>query len=134
LLQKQLSLYSQAKHAPKSLLALFRESSYITSYSWSSKEIKSISELQIEKMKQAALEHACFWSYDTLRLSKLIKAQRANRHTVTDNGTAMTVIQLPDDSIKEIFLQTIEVRKANLVCFYANTRQAYSAQRANPMS
>jgi hypothetical protein len=74
----------------------------------------------MEKMKQAVLEHACFWSYDNLHLSKPIKAQCANRHTVTDNGTAMTVIQLPD-SVKEIFMQTIKVRMANLVCIYANT-------------
>ncbi|CUA68570.1 Callose synthase 2 [Rhizoctonia solani] len=127
LLQKQLSLYFRSKHAPKSLFALFNECGYITSYSWSSKAIKSLSKAQTEKMKKAILEHASFWSYDNLRLSEPIKAQRGDRHTTTDNGTAMTVIQLPD-AVKEIFMKTIEEPALNM----ANNPEALVDTNSEP--
>ncbi|KAG8742136.1 hypothetical protein FRC11_014494, partial [Ceratobasidium sp. 423] len=62
----------------------------------------------MEKMKKMVLEHACFWSNNNLHLSKAIKAQCGDRHTITDNGTAMTVIQIPDH-VKEVFMQEAEV-------------------------
>ncbi|KAG8729378.1 hypothetical protein FRC11_008901 [Ceratobasidium sp. 423] len=108
LLQKQLSLYFRSKHAPKSLFALFNECGYVNSYPWSTKALKVLSNSQMEKMKKMVLEHTCFWSYDNLRLSKAIKAQRGDQHTVTDNGTAMTVIQIPDH-VKEVFMREAEV-------------------------
>ncbi|GAB1526591.1 hypothetical protein RhiTH_009759 [Rhizoctonia solani] len=89
------------------LFALFNECGYVTSYSWSTKAVKLLSESQIKKTKQMVLKHACFVSYDNLCLSKANKAQRGDRHTVTDNGTAMTVVQMPD-SVKEIFMKAVE--------------------------
>ncbi|KAG8755460.1 hypothetical protein FRC11_006018 [Ceratobasidium sp. 423] len=77
-------------------------------YPWSTKALKVLLNLQMEKMKKMVLEHTCFWSYDNLRLSKAIKVQCGDQHTVTDNGTVMTVIQIPDH-VEGVFMREAEV-------------------------
>ncbi|KAG8688361.1 hypothetical protein FRC08_011475 [Ceratobasidium sp. 394] len=93
---KHLSLYFRAKHVPKSLYLLFHRCGYTLSYSWSNDAITKLSKEAMDRMTKAVEQHAVFWIYDNLRLPTPIKAQRGNRHTVTDNGTAMTVVELPD--------------------------------------
>ncbi|KDN39293.1 hypothetical protein RSAG8_08928, partial [Rhizoctonia solani AG-8 WAC10335] len=105
-LQKQLSLYFRSKHAPKSLFMLFNKCGFVASYIWSANAIKSLSTTQLEKLRDLVADHAIFWIYDNLRLPVPIKAQRGDRHTVTDNGTAMTVVKIPD-SVKHIFMKEI---------------------------
>ncbi|CAE7104953.1 unnamed protein product [Rhizoctonia solani] len=105
-LQKQLSLYFRSKHAPKSLFTLFNKCGYVSSYIWSSNAIRSLSEAQLKKLKDLVANHAIFWIYDNLRLAIPMKAQCGDRHTVTDNGTAMTVVAIPD-AVKHIFMEDI---------------------------
>ncbi|KAG8784517.1 hypothetical protein FRC12_018608 [Ceratobasidium sp. 428] len=105
-LQKHVSLYFRAKRAPKSLFVLFNKCGYTTSYPWTTAAVKTLSEQALLKMKEAVQNHAVFWIYDNLRLPTPIKAQRGDRHTVTDNGTAMTVVQLPD-SVKHVFFKEV---------------------------
>ncbi|KAG8786413.1 hypothetical protein FRC12_016621 [Ceratobasidium sp. 428] len=105
-LQKHFSLYFRAKRAPKSLFVLFNKCGYTASYPWSTAAVKTLSEQALLKMKEAVQNHAVFWIYDNLRLPTPIKAQRGDRHTVTNNGTAMTVVQLPD-SVKHVFFKEV---------------------------
>ncbi|KAG8694290.1 hypothetical protein FRC08_008582 [Ceratobasidium sp. 394] len=103
-LQKHMSLYFRAKHVPKSLFVLFNRCGYTTSYQWSALAVKNLSKEALQKMRDVVQNHAFFWIYDNLRLATPIKAQRGDRHTVTDNGTAMTVVQLPD-TVKHVFFK-----------------------------
>ncbi|KAG9079065.1 hypothetical protein FRC06_007969, partial [Ceratobasidium sp. 370] len=104
-LQKLLCLYFRAKHVPKSLFSLLNKCGYVMSYTWSLTAIKQISAAALARMRETVENHPIFWIYDNLRLSTPIKSQRLDRHTVTDNGTAMTVVRLPDN-VKDIFMRT----------------------------
>ena len=66
--------------------------------------IKLLSAAQLKKLKELVANHAVFWIYDNLHLPIPMKAQHGNHHTVTDNGTAMTVVAIPD-SVKHIFME-----------------------------
>ncbi|KAG8696910.1 hypothetical protein FRC08_006849 [Ceratobasidium sp. 394] len=105
--QKMLCLYFRAKHVPKSLFSLLNKCGYVMSYSWSLIAIKKLSETALARMRETVENHPIFWIYDNLRLSTPIKSQRLDRHTVTDNGTAMTIVRLPDH-LKDIFMRTSE--------------------------
>jgi hypothetical protein len=101
-LQKAMCYYFRAKHVPKALFQYFNKCGHVMSYSWSLGAIHDLSDSAVQQMRDAVEKHAVFWIYDNLRLPNPIKSQRGDRHTVTDNGTAMTVVEIPDE-VKHIF-------------------------------
>ncbi|KAG8712666.1 hypothetical protein FRC08_014244 [Ceratobasidium sp. 394] len=105
-LQKHLILYFLAKHVLKSLYSLFNKCGYTLSYAWANNTIAALSAEALVRMKDAVKNHAMFWIHDNHWLATPIKAQHGDRHTVTDNGTTMTVVELPD-TVKHIFLKDI---------------------------
>ncbi|KAG8722891.1 hypothetical protein FRC09_005567 [Ceratobasidium sp. 395] len=106
-LQKYISLYFRAKRAPKSLkFVLSNKCGYTTRYPWSTAAVKTLSEQALLKMKEAIQNHVVFWIYINLWLRTPMKAQQGDCHTVTNNGTAITVVQLLD-SVEHVFLKEV---------------------------
>ncbi|KAF8600639.1 hypothetical protein BDV93DRAFT_446968 [Ceratobasidium sp. AG-I] len=95
-MQKLLCIYFKAKDVPKSCYHLFQRCGIVYSYSWSVTALASISQAAMEKVAETFEDQPCIIIYDNIRLAFPVKHQRGDNLTVTDNGTAMTIIPMRD--------------------------------------
>ncbi|KAG8698027.1 hypothetical protein FRC09_007478 [Ceratobasidium sp. 395] len=91
-LQKVLTIYSHAKHTAKAVMDLFYQGGYLMSYSWVRDQVSSLSAAIREEMILAVRVNPFVMVHDNIRLKYPVRSQRGDNQTVSDNGTAASVI------------------------------------------
>ncbi|KAG9080696.1 hypothetical protein FRC06_006252 [Ceratobasidium sp. 370] len=98
ILQKVLTIYMQAKHTGKAVFDLLQQAGISMSYWWVR---HAISNLSVDMRNQAILAahtRPILLVHDNIRLKYGVSSQRGNNQSVTDNGTAATLIVLPESA------------------------------------
>ncbi|EUC55882.1 hypothetical protein RSOL_142830 [Rhizoctonia solani AG-3 Rhs1AP] len=98
-LQKYLSIYMQAQHLSKSAFFLLQQAGIVMSYSWTRKAIKVLDEDMRVLVEKIAKLGPLLIVHDNIRLEEPAASQRGDNQSVTDNGTAITVIHLPPSAL-----------------------------------
>lgn len=93
-MQKFLCIYFKAKGVPKSIYHLFRRTGIVESYQWSLDALTNISEAAMTKASQVFEDQPGIMMHDNVRLPFPVKHQRNDHQTVTDNGTAITMLPM----------------------------------------
>ncbi|QRV72191.1 hypothetical protein RhiJN_00205 [Ceratobasidium sp. AG-Ba] len=96
-LQKVLTIYAHAKHTGKAVLDLLQQAGITMSYSWVRKQMGDLSDAIGKETILAAHTRPIVLVHDNLKLKQAVVSQQGNNQAVSDNGTASTVIILPDD-------------------------------------
>ncbi|KAG9095335.1 hypothetical protein FS749_010645 [Ceratobasidium sp. UAMH 11750] len=97
-LQKVLTIYMQAKHTGKAVFDLLQQAGISMSYWWVR---HAISNLSVDLRNQAILAahtRPILLVHDNIRLKYGVRSQRGDNQSVTDNGTAATLIVLPESA------------------------------------
>ncbi|QRV92602.1 E3 ubiquitin-protein ligase listerin [Ceratobasidium sp. AG-Ba] len=97
-LQKVLTIYAHAKHTGKAVLDPLQQAGITMSYSWVRKQIGDLSNTIGKETIPAAHTKPIVLVHDNLKLKQAVVSQRGNNQTVSDNGTASTVLILPDNA------------------------------------
>lgn len=87
-----------AKHTNKSAFNLLQQAGIVVSYSTIVSAVEQMSKEKRIQAIEAALTHPIVVVHDNIRLKFPVQSQRGNNQTVTDNGTAMSIIVLPDSA------------------------------------
>ncbi|KEP45848.1 hypothetical protein V565_236600 [Rhizoctonia solani 123E] len=95
-MQKLICIYLKAKGVPKSCFSFFQKAGLSLSYEWSRKALEHISAAAMDKAIAVFDSKPCISVYDNIRLAQAVKHERASHKTVTDNGTAMTIVPMRD--------------------------------------
>ncbi|KAG8725220.1 hypothetical protein FRC09_005675 [Ceratobasidium sp. 395] len=90
--------YFKAKHVPKAVVDLLSEMNLCMSYSSTAKTLGLLAQSMRRAMQAAVRALPFLVVHDNLHIKRAVRSQRQDSQTVTDNGTAMTVIILPEDS------------------------------------
>ncbi|KDN39309.1 hypothetical protein RSAG8_08944, partial [Rhizoctonia solani AG-8 WAC10335] len=98
-LQKYLSIYMQAQHLSKSAFFLLQQAGIVMSYPWTRKAIKVLDEDMRVLLEKIAKHGPLLIVHDNIRLEEPAASQRGDNQTVTDNGTAITIIHLPPSAL-----------------------------------
>ncbi|KAG8732696.1 hypothetical protein FRC10_000753 [Ceratobasidium sp. 414] len=104
-MQKLICIYFKAKGVPKSVYYLFYRCGITESYQWSVNALTNISNAAMAKAITVFEQQPSLVIHDNIRLPFPVKHQRCDHLTVTDNGTAMTMMPLRDP-----------IRAASLLC------------------
>ncbi|KAG8753923.1 hypothetical protein FRC12_011370 [Ceratobasidium sp. 428] len=96
--QRLFGYYFKAKKTPKGVVDMLSDLNLCMSYRSTLDTCNTLS----VSIRQAAIEavhsRPFIGVHDNFRAQKKVASQRSNRQTVTDNGTAITVIVLPDSA------------------------------------
>ncbi|KAG8699125.1 hypothetical protein FRC09_006826 [Ceratobasidium sp. 395] len=95
-LPKVLTVYLSAKHTAKAVIDLLQQARITMSYSWIRKQMGDLSQAIYEEMLLAVRTRPILMVHDNLMLKYKVCSQRGNHQSATDNGTASTVIILPE--------------------------------------
>ncbi|KDN40896.1 hypothetical protein RSAG8_07764, partial [Rhizoctonia solani AG-8 WAC10335] len=95
-MQKLICIYLKAKGVPKSCFFFFQKAGLSLSYEWSRKALEHISAAAMDEAIAVFDSKPCISVYDNIRLAQAVKHERASHKTVTDNGTAMTIVPMRD--------------------------------------
>ncbi|EUC67568.1 hypothetical protein RSOL_561780, partial [Rhizoctonia solani AG-3 Rhs1AP] len=120
-MQKLLCVYFKAKDVPKSVYNLFQHCGIVMSYSWSVTALANISKAAMAQAIIIFENMVCIIIYDNIRLAFAVKHQRGDNLTVTDNGTAITIIPMRNIELALRLLRNAdmwETHRANLVTLY----------------
>ncbi|KEP45875.1 hypothetical protein V565_234490, partial [Rhizoctonia solani 123E] len=120
-MQKPIYIYLKAKGVPKSYFFFFQKAGLSLSYEWSRKALEHISAAAMDKAIAAFEDKPCISVYDNIRLAQAVKHERASHKTVTDNGTAMTVVPMRDSERVTALLRDPDAIDAH----WANITQRY---------
>ncbi|CAE6447780.1 unnamed protein product [Rhizoctonia solani] len=93
-MQKLICIYLKAKGVPKSCFFFFQKAGLSLSYEWSRKALDQISAAAMEAAIAVFEDRPCITVYDNIRLAQAVKHERASHKTVTDNGTAITIVPM----------------------------------------
>lgn len=94
--QKLLSIYFYAEHVPKSVIELLHRCNICMSYSWVTENIGNLAVEVREAMIEAARNFPIMFCHNNIRIKFPVRSQRGDHLSVADNGTAMTIIILPE--------------------------------------
>ncbi|KAG9094064.1 hypothetical protein FRC06_011195 [Ceratobasidium sp. 370] len=110
--QRLLGYYFKAKHVPKTIIDMLSSLNLCMSYRSVTATLSTLS----QSIRQAALEAVQNFPFlivhDNIRIKKAVRSQRCDNQTMTDNGTAMTVIILPE-SARPAWEDPEEIRALN---------------------
>ncbi|KAG8687591.1 hypothetical protein FRC11_006934, partial [Ceratobasidium sp. 423] len=95
-MQKLICIYLKAKGVPKSCFFFFQKAGLSLSYEWSRKALDQISDAAMDAAIEVFERKPCISIYDNIRLAQAVKHERGSHKTVTDNGTAMTIVPMRD--------------------------------------
>ena len=98
-LQKYLSIYMQAQHLSKSVFYLLQQAGIVMSYNWTRQAIKVLDEDMRVLLEKIAKQGPLLIVHDNIRIEEPAASQRGDNQSVTDNGTAITVIHLPPSAL-----------------------------------
>lgn len=94
-LQKVLTTYMMAKHTSKSVIDILHQAGITMSYSWMRRASSNLSADIHNQMILAARSGPFGAVHNNVRFKHPVQSQRGDNQTVTDNGTAMTLIVFP---------------------------------------
>ncbi|KAG8739150.1 hypothetical protein FRC10_006097 [Ceratobasidium sp. 414] len=97
-LQAILSVYVHTKHTNKSVHALLQQAGVTMSYDWTLKFIDVLAKVKHREAIAMAATRPILLAHDNLRLKFPVQSQRGEHQSVTDNGTGITMIALPDSA------------------------------------
>ncbi|KAG9103211.1 hypothetical protein FRC06_011751 [Ceratobasidium sp. 370] len=97
-MQRLLGYYFKAKHVPKAVVGMLSNINLCMSYSSTTKTLDKLAKSIRKSMLDAVQKFPILLVHDNLRIRHAVRSQRSDNQTVTDNGTAMTVIILPESS------------------------------------
>ncbi|KDN33049.1 hypothetical protein RSAG8_13862, partial [Rhizoctonia solani AG-8 WAC10335] len=92
---KYLSIYMQAQHLSKSAFFLLQQAGIVMSYSWTWHIIQVLDEDMRILLEKIAKHGPLLIVHDNIRIEEPVASQHGDNQSVTDNGTAITVIHLP---------------------------------------
>ncbi|QRV74650.1 hypothetical protein RhiJN_02665 [Ceratobasidium sp. AG-Ba] len=127
-MQKLVCIYFKAKGVPKSVYYLFYRCGISESYQWSVNALSNISDAAMDKATQVFQDECCLLIHDNLRLPFEIKHQRTDHLSVTDNGTAMTMMPLRDSVRAAAILRNPQLwadKKAELTRMYRSSQMRH---------
>ncbi|KAF8597051.1 hypothetical protein BDV93DRAFT_569883 [Ceratobasidium sp. AG-I] len=91
-------IYMRAKSAPKSLYTFYQHCGISLSHGWGLNAVKTVSLEAMEKAVDTFSKQACILVHDNLRFPFKVKHRGGDNISATDNGTAITMIPLPDEA------------------------------------
>ncbi|KAG9080316.1 hypothetical protein FRC06_006796, partial [Ceratobasidium sp. 370] len=97
-LQAVLSMYARAKHTNKVVHNLLHQAGFLLSYTWTADFVSILNEAKHKKAIDVAANRIIMMSHDNIRLKYLVRSQRADKQSASDNGTAITMYALPDSA------------------------------------
>ncbi|KAG9084013.1 hypothetical protein FRC06_004273 [Ceratobasidium sp. 370] len=97
-MQRLLGYYFHAKHVPKAVINLLSEMNLCMSYSSITDSLSKVGRSIRKAMREAVEKFPILFVHDNIRIKHPVRSQRHNNQTVTDNGTAMSVIVLPESA------------------------------------
>ncbi|KEP46942.1 hypothetical protein V565_174490 [Rhizoctonia solani 123E] len=97
-MQRLLGYYFHAKHVPKAVIGLLAKMNLSMSYSSITSTLANLSKSILQAMREAVAKFPVIFVHDNIRIKQAVRSQRHNNQTVTDNGTAMTVIIMPESA------------------------------------
>ncbi|KAG8703572.1 hypothetical protein FRC11_010613 [Ceratobasidium sp. 423] len=95
-MQKLICIYLKAKGVPKSCFFFFQKASLLLSYKLSHKALDQVSDTAMDAAIEVFKRKPCISIYDNIRLAQAVKHEWGSHKTVTDNGTAMTIVPMHD--------------------------------------
>ncbi|KAF8594262.1 hypothetical protein BDV93DRAFT_565628 [Ceratobasidium sp. AG-I] len=97
-LQRLLGIYFKAEHVPTAVVNMLSQLNLCMSYSSTIKSLADVADSVRHCSLEAVDKLPVLFVHDNLRIKRAVRSQRSNNQTVTDNGTAMSVIILPESS------------------------------------
>jgi hypothetical protein len=91
-------MYLQAKHTSKAAFYLLQQSGIVPSYSCIRKILKNLAKETNHQMVAAASTKPSLFVHDNIKIKYGVTSQRGDNQAVSDNGTAMTLIILPESA------------------------------------
>jgi hypothetical protein len=91
-------MYLQAKHTSKAAFYLLQQSGIVPSYSCIRKILKNLAKETNQQMVAAASTKPSLFMHDNIKIKYGVTSQRGDNQAVSDNGTAMTLIILPESA------------------------------------
>ncbi|KAG8679960.1 hypothetical protein FRC11_003108, partial [Ceratobasidium sp. 423] len=117
-LQKYLSIYMQAQRLSKSAFFLLQQAGIVMSYSWNRQTIEVLNQDMKELVERITKHGPLLIVYDNIRVEYPVASQRGNNQSVTDNGTAITVVHLPASALSlencsnfKAFMRSLNARR-----------------------
>ncbi|CAE6511984.1 unnamed protein product [Rhizoctonia solani] len=95
-MQKLICIYLKAKGVSKSCFFFLQRAGLSLSYEWFRQALEKISAAAMAEVINLFEIHPCIAMHGNIWLAYPIKHERGSHKTVTDNGTAMTVIPMND--------------------------------------
>ncbi|KAG8777150.1 hypothetical protein FRC12_000516 [Ceratobasidium sp. 428] len=96
MLQKILTVYMKAKHTAKAVFEILQQAGITMSYWWIKHAISSLSVDLRNQAILAAHTKPILLVHDNIRLKYGVSSQRGDNQSISDNGTASTLIILPE--------------------------------------
>ncbi|KAG8710510.1 hypothetical protein FRC09_000095 [Ceratobasidium sp. 395] len=93
--QMLLAVYLKGREAAKGAFSFTQRCGVSMSYNWAQNTLNIICNSALDKAASYFSSGACLLVYDNFRLPFMVKHQRADHLSATDNGTAATLIPLP---------------------------------------
>ncbi|KAG8710151.1 hypothetical protein FRC09_000278 [Ceratobasidium sp. 395] len=93
--QMLVAVYLKAREAAKGVYSLTQRCGMSMSYNWAQKTLDTICDAALDRAANYFSSGACLLVYDNFRLPFMVKHQRADHLSATDNGTTATLIPLP---------------------------------------
>ncbi|KAG8704364.1 hypothetical protein FRC09_003599 [Ceratobasidium sp. 395] len=97
-MQRLLGYYFYAKHVPKAVITLLSEINICMSYPSIIDTLSTINKAVRKAMREAVEKFPVLFVHDNIRIKQAVRSQRHNNQTVTDSGTAMSVLVLPESA------------------------------------
>ncbi|KAG8735748.1 hypothetical protein FRC10_010209 [Ceratobasidium sp. 414] len=97
-MQRLLGYYFHAKHVPKAVINLLSDVNLCMSYSSITESLSKVSKVVRKAMCEAVEEFSIILVHDNIHIKHPVRSQWENSQTLTDNGTASTVIVLPESA------------------------------------
>lgn len=98
-LQKVMSIYLFGKHTSKAVFDILHQAGFTMSYSYVRKALSNLArDIHIQIILSASGPIIIF--HDNIRLKFAIRSQRGDNQSVSDNGTAISMLVLSDEAAK----------------------------------
>jgi hypothetical protein len=97
-LQMVLSFYARARHTSKAMISLLHQAGIIMSASWTERAVKTISDQKHAEAIAVAATRPILLMHDNIRLKFPVQSQRGDNQGVSDNGTGITMLALPESA------------------------------------
>ncbi|KAG9096996.1 hypothetical protein FS749_007298 [Ceratobasidium sp. UAMH 11750] len=95
-LQTMLAVYAHAKQTDKFVHNLLHQAGITMSYNWATDFVTALRDAKKQEAIVLAATKPILFVHDNIRMPFKVRSERGGHHSVTDNGTATTMIVLPE--------------------------------------